>query len=359
MSKGPGLWQRLVVQLLGKEQSFPLRECWRLVAPERGSWTRSEYSALCRAVHSLAKRGQCQLIRADDLEDGRRRQSKTDQPILFITQPGVTVRRWHRQRSTTRQYVTFVSFDGANAAEWYHDPTPNPDGSTWSRQSMTTSDGHTSDSPVGRGKEESWYARKRRKVLVRNEARAFLEFTVGVGMVDRRLEHVSAIWERQERREKLREAGASFTLPSGRVVNTKVTPAVGGQWEGRIPPRLAGLRTRALALAITLLGLRMGGFFTTTGPTVQQLEDLAGGTLRDSLRQLARSGHLFINDRNELFVVGGFLRGADPQWFNGQRAEVRLELIHPEAETGAELVAETTTSVSVESLRIGEGERTA
>ncbi len=345
MSKGPGLWQRLVLQLLGKEQSFPLRECWRLVAPERGSWTRSEYSALCRAVHSLAKRGQCQLIRADDLEDGRRRQSKTDQPILFITQPGVTVRRWHRQRSTTRQYVTFVSFDGANAAEWYHDPTPNPDGATWSRQSMTTSDGHTSDSPVGRGEGESWYARKRRKVLVREADITFLEFTVGVGMVDRRLEHVSAIWERLERRDKLRERG--------------IVPLQGGRLEHWLPPRLAGLRTRALALAITLLGHRMGGFFPTTGPTVQQLEDLAGGTLRDSLRQLARSGHLFINDRNELFVVGGFLRGADPQWFNGQRVEVRLELIHAEAETGAELVAEIFTSVSVESLRMGERERTA
>jgi len=287
MSKGPGLWQRLVVQMLAREQSFPLRECWRLVAPERGSWTRSEYSALCRAVHSLAKRGQCQLIRADDLEDGRRRRSKTDQPILFIAQPGLTVRRWHRQRSTTRQWVTVISFDRSGALEWHHDPTPNPDGSTWVRQTMTGSDGHTGDAQDG----EKWYGRK---VLVREADITLLEHLVGLGGIAS--ERENAYWDRESRRLLGQATGADYP-----AVVPDEKPYARGIWEPLLPPGLVGEKLRAVALAIIVILGRLPS--SEAGPTIDRLQELASAPLSRTLRRLAKSGYLHINDDDQLFML--------------------------------------------------------
>lgn len=357
MSKGPGLWQRLILQQLASDVGFPLREFWRLVKPKRGPWTPAEYSALNRAAHVLAKKGGCQLLHADDIESGVQRQSQNDQIILFVARMGASIKTMRRPRSTTRQWVTTFSLDGANGAEWIHDPTYEPAGNTWSRAHATSSGGgRTSDASEG----DHWYARKRKSVLVREPGVDWLEAFVGLG---------GSVSEK-ERAERLRLArrmiGQADQDDYPRV-DPEEKPFPRGDWEHLLPSKLTGEQTRAVALAIIYVGINLGGTLARReiGPTVKRLQELAGGSLKRSLRRLARSGYLYIDDRDQLFILrGSEIPGPEPRHVHTRRAIDRLDAIlgARDAHTGtgivlveagtAELLAEITAeSISVEALR--------
>lgn len=62
MSRGPGRWQRLILQALGQSKVVPISRM--AVVETGGSLLPEEYRALNRAAHSLARKGVIGLVRS-------------------------------------------------------------------------------------------------------------------------------------------------------------------------------------------------------------------------------------------------------------------------------------------------------
>lgn len=86
MSRGPGRWQRIILDLLEDREAFPLS---KTVAHEvlKKPLTDAEYSALQRAAHLLRDGGRLQLALAwGKTYDGKRRTA-----VRWVARPDVAL----------------------------------------------------------------------------------------------------------------------------------------------------------------------------------------------------------------------------------------------------------------------------
>lgn len=86
MSRGPGRWQKIILQRLEQEDGFLLLNC--LLAHLERPPTRSELSAMSRAATLLAKRGGCTLGRIWGRKSNDQRAA-----LVWVCRVGSTIER--------------------------------------------------------------------------------------------------------------------------------------------------------------------------------------------------------------------------------------------------------------------------
>ena len=85
MSKGPGKWQRVILECLAAEGGFLLVNClWEHLGREP---RRAEYSAMFRAATLLAKSGHCVVERVWGRNARDHRAA-----LVWVCRPGVAVK---------------------------------------------------------------------------------------------------------------------------------------------------------------------------------------------------------------------------------------------------------------------------
>jgi hypothetical protein len=84
MSRGPGRWQKAIVQRLKAEDGFLLLN--GLLDDLQRAPTRAEYSAVFRAAVLLAKQGECTVGRVWGLNAARHRAA-----LVWVCRPGLSI----------------------------------------------------------------------------------------------------------------------------------------------------------------------------------------------------------------------------------------------------------------------------